>query len=105
MCEHCAGPLIRAAAPVLRRVSNLGGEVDRGMPNPARVIEKGAGERYAIGLAVCDYRLRLYGIDDHSDDLHGDTAGLFDRGSKRHLVSRRNHRTRLGLMPPEDTQT
>jgi hypothetical protein len=88
-------PLIGAGPPVLRRAGNISAERVGGVPCPARVVEKGAGECHAIGAAVRDDRFRLMGIDDHPDRLHGDAARLFDRGGERYLVAGREVDTRL----------
>ena len=62
------------------------------MPNPARVIEKCAGQRDAISVALANYRFRLVRVDDQADRLHNNAAGFFHGGSERHLIARRDGR-------------
>ncbi|MDV7402561.1 hypothetical protein RZS08_64665, partial [Arthrospira platensis SPKY1] len=57
------------------------------MPRPARVVEHGAGDADAVGLAAGDDLLGLLGFGDETDGDHRHGHLLADLGGERHLVA------------------
>src|SRR5207237_8396983 len=55
-------------------------------------VAKPARQPDAIRMALANDRFRLVRVDDHTDRLHRNAAGLFDGGSERHLVPGRDGR-------------
>lgn len=105
MRERRAGPQIGPAAVVLRRRGDIGAERIGGMPAPARVVEKGAGEGDAIGAPLGDDCLGLMRVGDHPDGLNRDLAVAFDGFGERHLIPWGDRRPCCGAIPPLETQT
>jgi hypothetical protein len=85
--------MFRAGAQVLWRVDGIAakrGAACQTQRGSSRSREPTRRNPHGLG----NDRFRLVRVDDHSDCLHHDPAGLFDGGGEQHLMTRRDSRPR-----------
>jgi len=58
-----------------------------GVPDPARIVEEGAGQRHHVGRAVADHRIGLVRMGDQPDRAHRHPGLVADPPGQRHLIA------------------
>src|SRR5437868_4087755 len=72
--ELRARPLVEARTSVGRRVVDLDAVALSGVPDPARVVEKGARKRHHVRLTAGDHLFGVVDVGDHADRAYLDVG-------------------------------